>query len=124
MNIVRKDDFNSRKKHLENLTDEELKNYFWDLAHKAVEPMLELAKNNTSPAIERSILLRMGFSSIEAKVLVEKVIDYNLIKKGAGHVVYRYSKLAHLSIRDAGKDLMDDNGWEIVKASFEVKNDK
>ena len=38
------------------------------LTGQLVDPLLELAKENTSPAIERSVLLRMGFSSLEAKV--------------------------------------------------------
>ena len=118
--MVRSDNFEKRSEHLKNLSDEELKNYFWELAEKAVNPLIVLAKNNTSPSIERSVLLRMGFSSIEAKSIVEKVIDNNLIRKGAGHVVFRYSKLNNISIREAGLKLMNDQGWDEVKQSFKV----
>lgn len=119
--MIRNDDFEKRREHLKNLSDEELKNYFWELAEKSVNPLLTLARNNTSPSIERSVLLRMGFSSIEAKNIVEKVIDNNLISKGAGHIVYRYSKITNISIREAGIKLMEDLGWDEVKNSFKVK---
>lgn len=114
------DDYNKRRKHLQNLSDEELKTYFWNLTEKVVDPLIDLARTHTSPAIERSVLLRMGFSSIEAKGIVERVIDNNLLKKGAGHVVYRLSILEKISIRDAGLMLLADKGWDQVIKSFEV----
>lgn len=117
----RMDDFETRRSHLQTLNDEELKQLFWSLANKAVSPLIDLAKSHTSPAIERSILLRMGFSSIEAKVIVEKVMDHHLIGKGAGHVVYRYSTFYKVSIREAGLSLMKDQGFESIINSFGVK---
>lgn len=116
----RLDDYETRRLHLASLTDEQLYERFWQLTNNAISPLLQLAKTNTSPAIERSILLRMGFSSIEAKVLVEKVIDYHLIGKGAGNVVYKYSLLSKKSIREAGLLLIQDIGFDDVLASFEV----
>jgi len=116
----RQDDYQARRKHLENLSDQELKDYFWSLADRAVSPLVELAKTHTTPAIERSVLLRMGFSSIEAKAIVEKVIQQGLIGKGAGHVVYRYHKLTNQDIRQAGLDLIEDKGWQTVIDSFRV----
>lgn len=118
---TRPDDYEKRRKHLMNLTDEELYQKFWELADKACSPLIDLAYKNTSPAIERSVLLRMGFSSLEANTLVEKVILNELISKGAGHVVYRYSNLRKISIKEAGLELINDKGWKEVKASFEVK---
>jgi D-ornithine 4,5-aminomutase subunit alpha len=118
---TRPDDFEKRRKHLANLSDKELKQKFWDLADKATDPLIVLAKKNTSPAIERSVLLRMGFSSLEANDLVKMVISHNLISKGAGHVVYRYSKLNELSIRQAGLNLINDLGWNEVMSSFGVQ---
>ena len=117
---TRADDFTERRKHLANLTDEQLFERFWQLADKATEPLIDLAYKNTSPAIERSVLLRMGFSSIEASALVKKVIGHNLISKGAGHVVYRYSQLKECSIREAGLDLINDVDWPMIKNSFGV----
>ena len=118
----RNDDFQDRSKHLKGLSDQELKDYFWDLTELVVNPLIELARNNTSPAIERSVLLRMGFSSLEAKALVERVIDHNLMGKGAGNVVYRYSKIKDIDIRTAGLNLIKDQDWDIVIKTFEVTN--
>ena len=120
MSTVRTDDFQTRREHLKKLSDEDLKSYFWKLTEEVVNPLLQLAKTHTSPAIERSVLLRMGFSSLEAKEIVEKVIDHNLIRKGAGHVVYRLSKLENIQIREAGLKLLKNQGWEKVISSFEV----
>jgi D-ornithine 4,5-aminomutase subunit alpha len=118
---TRIDDFEKRRAHLKNLTDQELKEKFWSLAEKTVNPMIDLARKNTTPAIERSVVLRMGFSSLEAKDIVEKTIKHGLISKGAGHVVYRLSKLENINIRAAGLQLIEDKGWQKVKESFGVK---
>lgn len=118
---TRQDDFEKRRKHLAALSDKELKERFWELADKATDPLIILAKKNTSPAIERSVLLRMGFSSLEANELVKKVINHNLITKGAGHVVFRYSQLKNVSIREAGLDLLKNLGWNEVATSFGVQ---
>ena len=88
-----------------------------------VDPLIELARTHTTPAIERSVLLRMCFSSLEAKGIVEKTIANNLISKGAGHTVFRYSRLTGKSIREAGLTLLNDEGWDEVKQSFEVKHE-
>lgn len=64
-----------RRKHLEGLSDEELKNRFFSLAEQIVDPMIELSKKSTTPSVERSVLLRMGFSSLEAMDLVNHVLD-------------------------------------------------
>ncbi len=119
---ARPDDFRDRRKHLEAMSDEELRKYFWQLAERAVAPLIGLAREYTSPSIERSVLLRMGFSSLEAKALVEKVIAHNLMGKGAGHVVYRLSRLEEFDIRTAGLKLLNDVGWERVKESFGVRS--
>lgn len=114
----RLDDFSERRAHLANLSDEELKQRFWDLASQIVDPMLELGRKNTSPSIERSVLLRMGFSSIEAKEIVDKVIDRGLMGKGAGHVVYKLAKEKDMSIRDAGVALANGQYLDEVVSLF------
>lgn len=110
--MKRADDFSVRRQHLANLSDEELFQRFWATAEKVVDPLLDLGKKHTTPAIERSVLLRMGFSSLEAKPLVEGVIDRGLMGKGAGHVVYRIAKAKEMSIRDAGLALIDGQYWD------------
>lgn len=116
--LKRDDDFEKRREHLRSLSDEELKERFWKLAEEIVEPMLEIAKTHTTPSIERSVLLRMGFSSIEAKPLVEEVVNKNLIKYGAGHVVYALSKLKNIPIRESGLLLLQGKHWDEVEKYF------
>ncbi|QXM05953.1 ornithine aminomutase subunit alpha [Crassaminicella indica] len=110
--LKREDDFQQRRKHLANLTDEELKERFWELAEKAVEPLLELARKNTTPSIERSVLLRMGFSSLEAKPLVEGAIERGLMGKGVGHIVYRIAKEKNIPLRQAGLEMIEGKHWD------------
>ncbi len=112
--LKREDDFQLRRKHLENLTDDELRARFWELLEKTVDPLLELAKTHTSPSVERSVLLRMGFSSIEAKPLVEMAIDRNLIGKGVGHLVFRAAKNNGISIREAGLGMIEGKYWNTL----------
>ncbi|AKI98139.1 ornithine aminomutase subunit alpha [Kosmotoga pacifica] len=115
---MRKDDFLQRSKHLQNMTDEELDRYFWELAEKIVDPLIELARTHTSPSIERSVLLRMGFNSLEAKAIVEKVFDFGLLGKGAGHIVYRTAKELGKPILETGRELASGQHWEIVERLF------
>lgn len=117
--MKRADDFATRREHLAGLSDEQLKEKFWQLAEKIVEPMLELGYKNTTPAIERSILLRMGFSSLEVKPIVDGVINKGLMKFGAGNVVWRLSKKRGISIREAGVALANGKYWDEVTALFQ-----
>ena len=120
--MKRADDFQDRRKHLADLTDEQLKERFWQLASQLVDPLIDLATKNTTPSIERSVLLRMGFSSLEAKALVEGVMDRGLMGKGAGHVVYVLAKQKNMAIRDAGLALVEGNYWNDVLGIFEGGN--
>lgn len=112
MSVARQDDFAARRAHLANLSDEELYNKFWEMAEKVVQPLLELGEKNTSPAIERSVLLRMGFSSMECKAIVDGVLDRGLMGKGAGHVVYKLAKEKNMTVRDAGVALANGEMWQ------------
>lgn len=116
--MKRNDDFQLRREHLQNLSESELEARFWELAEKIVDPMVELAKNNTTPSIERSVVMRMGFSSLEAKTIVEGVMDRGLMGKGAGHIIYRLSKERGISIREAGIKLHDGELWDDVISIF------
>lgn len=116
--LQRPDDFEQRRQHLAQLSDEELYQRFWDLATKVVEPLVELARTHTSPSIERSVLLRMGFSSIEAAEIVKKVADRGLLGKGAGHIVWRVARDRQLDIREAGLALARGEHWDAVEAAF------
>lgn len=114
----RKDDYLERSKHLKNLTDEELKVYFFKLTDQLLDPIMDLAYNYTSPSIERSVLLRMGFSSLEAKAITEKLNDANLLSFGAGHVVYLYAKMKNIEIIEAGRLLATGEGITLMKEVF------
>ncbi len=116
--MSRPDDFIVRREHLAGLTEDELEKRFWELAQKVVDPIVKLAETNTSPSIERSVLLRMGFSSIEAKSIVDNAIDRGLIGKGVGHIVYKLAKQNNIEIRQAGLQLVDGNNWEQVVTLF------
>ncbi len=110
--VVRDDDYEVRRKHLADLSDEQLKEKFWSLIEQIVDPMLDLAKTHTSPSVERSVLLRMGFSSLEVKPLVEGAIDRDLIGKGVGHIVYRIAKEKNISLREAGLAMIEGEYWD------------
>ena len=90
--MQRVSDFEKRREHLKDLSNEELKERFWLLAEEIMKPLYDLAHTHTSPSIERSVLLRMGFSSLEAVAIVSAAEKRGLLGKGAGHLVLRYAK--------------------------------
>jgi len=114
----RRDNFKIRSKHLRKMSDEELDKYFWELADRITEPLIDLAKDHTSPSIERSVLLRMGFNSLEAKAITDKLVDMGLLGKGAGHVVYRISKVIKEDIITTGKKLASGELRDLVEQEF------
>lgn len=116
--MKRADDFPERRKHLAGLSDQELYDHFWKLTEQVVDPLLELGKKNTTPSIERSVLLRMGISSLETKPIVEGCMDRGLMGKGAGHVVYKLAKAKSISIKEAGTLLAEGNCWDEAAALF------
>jgi len=110
--IERVDDFATRRRHLQQMSDAELHGYFWSLAQKIVAPLIEEARTHTTPSIERSVLLRMGFSSIEAKNLIEQMGKHHLLGHGAGHLVLTLAKAKGLSVRAAGEALLAGHHWK------------
>lgn len=116
--MKRADDFEIRRQHLAHLNGDELNQRFWELVEQVVEPLMALGRGNTTPSIERSVLLRMGFSSIESRAIVEGVIDRGLMAKGAGHVVYKLSKCRGISIREAGLNLVEGRLWDEAISLF------
>ncbi|AUD65178.1 ornithine aminomutase [Tenericutes bacterium MZ-XQ] len=115
---ARKDDFEQRRKHLKDMSDQDLKTYFYKLLDEMIDPILDLAYTHTSPSIERSVLLRMGFSSIEAKAIVDLILENNLIEHGAGHVVYKYAQKHQLNMREAGLKLLETHNLDDIKEDF------
>jgi len=116
--MKREDDYLNRRKHLESKSDEQLRTYFWELAERVVDPLLKMGHEYTSPSIERSVLLRMGFSSAEVKPIVDEAMQRGLLCHGAGNVVYRLAKEKGMSIRDAGLALVSGKMWDDASALF------
>ena len=116
--MKRSDDYQQRRKHLADLTDEQLYTRFWELAEKIVDPMLELGRKNTTPSVERSVLLRMGFSSLEVKDIVQGALERGLLGHGAGNIVYKLSKAKSMPIRDMGLALAEGKYWDEAQAMF------
>ena len=104
--LERPDDFEARRAHLASMSDEALHARFWDLVERIVAPLIVEARTHTSPAIERSVLMRMGFSSIECKQLVDQMQQRDLLGHGAGRLVLELAKSRGLSLRDAGQALL------------------
>ena len=98
----REDDFAERRQHLADLSEEELRERFWDLAEEIVDPIMDLASTHTSPSVERSVLLRMGFDSLDAKAIVKKITEADLLGKGAGHVILKLAERENMEIKEAG----------------------
>jgi D-ornithine 4,5-aminomutase subunit alpha len=107
----RPDDFASRRQHLEALSDAQLQERFWTLVDQIVAPLIEEARTHTTPSIERSVLLRMGFSSIEAGQLVGRMQARGLLGEGAGRLVLELATAKRISVREAGSALLADRYW-------------
>ena len=118
MAMKRTDDYMERRKHLEGLSDEELKRRFFSLAEKIVDPMIELSKKSTTPSVERSVLLRMGFSSLEAMDLVNHVLDLGLMGKGAGNVVLKVSERLKRDYLSVGREMAEGKHLDLAKEVF------
>lgn len=110
--LERPDDFLERREPLQSLSDAELHARFWALVDRIVEPLIEEARTHTSPSIERSVLLRMGFSSIESSRLVDLLNKNNRLGHGAGNLILRLAKTKGLTVREAGEALLNGDYWQ------------
>jgi D-ornithine 4,5-aminomutase subunit alpha len=109
--LERTDDFETRRAHLHSMTDEELQHTFWELVDRIVAPLIEEARTHTTPSIERSVLLRMGFSSIESGKLVEQMIERGVLGHGAGRLVLELANSKGITVREAGAALLAGEHW-------------
>ncbi|HVN84255.1 MAG TPA: D-ornithine 4,5-aminomutase subunit OraS [Candidatus Binatia bacterium] len=110
--VDRPDDFAARRERVRTLSDSELHAYFWELANQIVARLVAEARTHTTPSIERSVLLRMGFSSIEAKALVAAIVQRQLLGRGAGRLVLELATRKRISVRDAGAALLAGHFWD------------
>jgi D-ornithine 4,5-aminomutase subunit alpha len=109
--VPRPDDFETRRQHLKALSDAELQERFWVLVDRIIAPLIEEARTHTTPSIERSVLLRMGFSSLEAGQLVERMQGRGLLGGGAGRLVLELAKVKGITVREAGGALLAGRYW-------------
>ncbi|MBQ4595855.1 MAG: ornithine aminomutase subunit alpha [Firmicutes bacterium] len=114
----RDNDFEQRRQHIAHLTDQELYDRFWELTAQVVDPLLELGRKNTTPSVERAVLLRMGVSSLDTQKIVEGCMDRGLMGHGAGHVVYKVSQDKGISLREASITLAEGEYWDDAVALF------
>ena len=114
----RTDDFSSRREHLAALSDAELKARFFSLAEEIVDPLIELSKRSTSPSVERSVLLRMGFSSLEAGAIVNHVLDLGLMGKGAGNIVLKTAEKLKEEYLKVGREMAEGKHLDTAKIIF------
>ncbi len=98
------------------MSDEELHAHFWRLVGELVAPLIEEARTHTTPSIERSVLLRMGFSSVEAQVLVQRFAERGLLGRGAGRLILELARAKKLSILGAGAALLEGRHWDELPA--------
>ena len=97
---------------LETATDEKLYERFWQLADRLVSPLTELARTHTSPAVERSVLLRMGFNSLQASAFVDRCVREGQLGRGAGAILLRHAQRNDVSLERAFEELVDAESWE------------
>jgi D-ornithine 4,5-aminomutase subunit alpha len=100
--------FEQRRAELRELGDEQLKELFWELCERVVEPIVDLARTHTSPSIERAVLLRMGIDSLSSHGVVERIHNAGLLGKGAGHVVLKVAEQRGTDVRGAAAAIIED----------------
>jgi D-ornithine 4,5-aminomutase subunit alpha len=116
--MAREDTFEHERAHLADLSDEELENRFWALTRQITDPLVELASKNTSPSIERSVLMRMGIDSLTCAAVVAECERRALLGHGAGHVVWLCMEAWGVSAPEAARRLAAGEGWDTVAAKW------
>ena len=108
----RADDFEQRRAHLRALSDAELHERFWQLVERIVAPLIDEARTHTTPSIERSVLLRMGCSSVEAQALVARMSKRGLLGHGAGRLLLELANAKGLTPPEAAAELIAGRYWD------------
>jgi len=101
-----------RMKALASLSDEALYERFWGLVDELVSPLVELAQTHTTPSIERSVVMRMGFDSLQARAFVERCIQEGVIGRGAGAILVNYARQKGASYQQAFELLTALKDWQ------------
>ena len=116
--MVRPDTFAEVRAHLAELTDAQLEARFWELSNECVTPLVELARTNTSPSIERSVLMRMGIDSVTCMAVVSECEKRGLLGHGVGHVVLHCAQTWGVDAPAAAARLAAGEGWDTVGAKW------
>lgn len=109
-----------RAEVLSSLSDEALYQKFWELADKLARPLIEFSQIHTTPSIERSVLMRMGFNSVQAKNFVDRCVKEGIIGKGAGGVLFNYARQNNMDLFSAFDTLMSLGNWKTVVCEKDV----
>jgi D-ornithine 4,5-aminomutase subunit alpha len=107
MTDERMEKFEARRQQLQQMSDAELKQRFWELCNQVVDPIVDLARTHTSPSIERSVLLRMGIDSMSSQGIVTHILNAGLLGKGAGHVVLKLAAAEGVDVRQAAAMILE-----------------
>ena len=120
--MKRPDDYKARAAHLADLSDEQLHARFWELAKTLTDPLLRMGWEYTTPSIERSVLLRMGFSSLEAKALEKDLLTRILrIEEWVERIRERAPDIKEdrfTQVRERLSELLDRHGQELDENRF------
>jgi len=103
--------YEQRREELKQMTDEQLKTYFWELCDRLVDPLVDLARTHTSPSIERAVLLRMGVDSLSSQGVVKRIYQAGLLGKGAGHVLLQLAEKRGTDIKGAAAAILEDKDF-------------
>ncbi len=117
---ARKERFARRQAELARMSDDQLKERFWQLCNQVVEPIVDLARTHTSPSIERSVLLRMGVDSVSSHGVVDRIFEAGLLPKGAGNVLLRVAERTGKDVRGAAAAILENPG--VLKNLFQSVN--
>lgn len=116
--MMDRQEFEDKRSRLAELGLPEIRERFWRAAFEIAKPLVEMARTHTTPSIERSVLLRMGFSSVEAQAIVERCVKEGLLPKGVGNVVLRVAQGSGVDVLEAGRRLARGQGWEVAADFF------
>jgi len=99
--------FDERRVELARMSDDQLKDRFWELCNQVVAPIVDLARTHTSPSIERAVLLRMGVDSVSSHGVVDRIQEAGLLPKGAGNVLLKVSKRTGKDVRGSAAAILE-----------------
>ena len=120
--MKRDDDYQVRRQSVANLSDKELEQRFCAARRDYIASRFSRMNPRQLEAVLTTegplVLLRMGFSSIEAKAIADGCVERNLLGHGAGNVVYRLAKAKEMDYIDAGKALCEGRLWDEAAAQF------